>query len=242
MTLPLYLAMTAAEISTAAELPPKVAYMACHFSPYTSGLSNLPRTLPDSCILILNDRIPLQGHDPNRIASQLMELTDVHRPTAILLDFQRAECGEAHTIAKAILDTLSCPVGISEQFAKDLSCPVFLSPPPLHLSLETYIAPWHGREIWLEAALDCRRFTVTEKSSICDPCPIPTTPLPFSDSKLHCHYQANVSPERILFYLCRTAEDLHRLLQEAQKLGVTKAIGLHQELGAFFDSISGDSD
>ena len=41
-----FLAMTAAEIRGTETLPPKTAWMACHFSPYSTGLSNLPKDLP----------------------------------------------------------------------------------------------------------------------------------------------------------------------------------------------------
>ena len=40
MVLPLYLALTAAEISRISSPPALCAYMACHFSPYTEGISN----------------------------------------------------------------------------------------------------------------------------------------------------------------------------------------------------------
>ena len=37
-----YLAMTAAEMTQAGSLPRHAAWMACHFSPYSTGLTNLP--------------------------------------------------------------------------------------------------------------------------------------------------------------------------------------------------------
>ena len=47
-----FLAMTAAEIEHSTPLPPNVAWMACHFSPYGAGLSNLPKNLPAGSLLI----------------------------------------------------------------------------------------------------------------------------------------------------------------------------------------------
>ena len=47
-----FLAMTAAEIQGTETLPPKTAWMACHFSPYSTGLSNLPKALPPGLSLI----------------------------------------------------------------------------------------------------------------------------------------------------------------------------------------------
>ena len=42
-----YFAMTAAEIRGCSALPAGIAWMACHFSPYGTGLSNLPPELPE---------------------------------------------------------------------------------------------------------------------------------------------------------------------------------------------------
>ena len=57
MAIRTYLAMTASEFAKADPLPPHVAWMACHFSPYDSGLTNLPRKLPTNSLLILNKPI-----------------------------------------------------------------------------------------------------------------------------------------------------------------------------------------
>ena len=72
MGLPLYLAMTGGEISGAREVP-HPAWMACHFSPYGQALTNIPRELPEGAMLILNDRVPCQGHSPALAAQQLAE-------------------------------------------------------------------------------------------------------------------------------------------------------------------------
>ena len=71
MALTLYLAMTAAELQNCRQIPEHIAWMACHFSPYSSGISNVPVQLPAGSVLILNDRIPPQGHDPELVARQL---------------------------------------------------------------------------------------------------------------------------------------------------------------------------
>ena len=71
-----YLAMTAEEIATTDILPEHTAYMACHFSPYGTGLTNIPESLPKNAILILNDRIPFCGHDKALIAKQLAQLME----------------------------------------------------------------------------------------------------------------------------------------------------------------------
>lgn len=235
MALPLYLAMTAAEISCTQALPARCAYMACHFSPYGTGLSNFPRSLPKGSILIVNDRTPVQRHDPELIAAQLTQLAEEWEVTGILLDFQRPGSHQTTQIARAILSAPPCPVGISECYAQDFSCPVFLSPPPLDRPLSEYIAPWQGRELWLEAALDAQIITVTPQESRAEPFFSPDSiQYPHQDPRLHCHYKIETGPSTARFTLQRTPDDLTVLLQEAETLGITQAVGLYQELGQAF--------
>lgn len=231
MALPLYLAMTAAEISRTEVLPEKCAYMAFHFSPYSTGLSSFPDTLPPGSMLILNDRTPVYGHDPQLIAQQLQQAADVLSADGLLLDFQRPDHPETAAVAAAILKTLSCPVAVSEHYANDLDCPVFLSPPPLDCPPEIHFAPWKGRELWLEAALDSACITLTEKGSTYTPLFPPETPEPFHyEPRLFCRYHIELTDSTARFTLYRTKAELASLLEEAPRLGVTRAIGLYQEL------------
>ena len=119
MVLPLYLAMTAAEIRANTDSPPNIGYMACHFSPYGTGLSNRPTHLPEGSILILNDRTPPCRHDPELIVRQLKALYEAIAPFGFLLDLQRPELQENSIIAKAITEALPCPVAVSDLYAKD---------------------------------------------------------------------------------------------------------------------------
>ena len=68
-----YLAMTAAEMMGNAPPAEGVAWMACHFSPYSTGLCNLPHALPPGSLLILNDRTPIHGHDASRVCRELSQ-------------------------------------------------------------------------------------------------------------------------------------------------------------------------
>jgi len=231
MALPLYLAMTAAEIEGSPALPARMAYMACHFSAYGDGLSNCPKSLPEGSLLILNDRTPICGHAPAQITAQLEEILELNACWGILLDFQRPDVAETAVLAKYLVHALSCPVGVSAVYGRDLDCPIFLPPVPPDTQPETYLSPWRGREIWLEAALDGLEITLTEAGAS-------TSALPFCeatenahrDEMLHCHYHAQVSTAEARFTLCRTREDLDELLEEAESLGVAAAVGLWQEL------------
>lgn len=232
MVLPLYLAMTAAEMSAAGAVPEKAAWMACHFSPYSEGITNIPDTLPRGAMLILNDRMPCQGHSPGLVVQQLTRAVEQLGSESVLLDFQRSSEPEAGAMVKAIVKALPCPVGVSNGCAGELDCPVFLSPAPLHVPLAQYLSPWQGREIWLEAALCQEAITVTAKGSDFAP-HFPPEGLEggFYDEALCCNYVTKIRKNEVNFTLFDTLDSLQKKLALAQSLGVTRAVGLWQELG-----------
>ena len=59
----------------------------------------------------------------------------------------------------------------------------------------------------------------------------PTEPEGFHEPKLHCHYHIQLIDQKAEFTLYRTREDLDTLLEEAEALGISAAVGLWQELG-----------
>ncbi len=230
MAIPLYLAKTAAEFARTEAQPEHLAWMACHFSPYGTDLTNLPAQLPPGSLLILNDRTPVHGHDPKRIRTTLENLIGELSCRGLLLDLQR--CGSAQT--QRIVDELlclPCPVCVSEPYAGDQNCPIFLPPVPPNTVPEEYLAPWQGREIWLEAALTGIRYLVSETGTVslqldtAEECY-----LPHRDERLHCHYRTELLADCCRIDLQRTREDLSSLLEAAESLGVTTAVGLYQEL------------
>ena len=234
MVLPLYLARTNAELFAEPPLPGRMAYMACSFSPYTLGLSGIPSALPEGSMLILNDRMSCQGHSPDLVASQLQEAVEHLDCESVLIDFQRPQSPEADAIVRKIVRSLPCPVAVTEEFAANLDCPVFLSPAPLHIPLVDHLAPWQGREIWLEAALGQAEILVTT-DGITAAAQFPPEGLTdgFYEETLCCHYHTKVEPDSIGFTLFDTIESLEKKLELAHALGVTRAVGLWQELKQF---------
>ena len=225
-----FLAMTAAEICAASSLPPGIAWMACHFSPYGLGLSNLPKELPPGSLLMVDDITPPRRHDPRLIAQQLSECVETLRCHGILLDFQRENCLKTQSIANNLVAALPCPVAVSAHYANDLACPVILPPVPPSVPLETHIAPWKGREIWLELESAGQIITLTKKGAEVCSLPYPDLKKPgFADSELHCHYTIETTEKSAGFTLWRTNEDLEQLLKQAETLGITQAVGLFQE-------------
>lgn len=224
-----YLAQTAAEFASVPAPPWKKAWMACHFSPYGRGLTNLPRQDRGNFMVILDDSTPIAGHDPGLILEQLLPLAAAG---PVLLDFERPKSAEYQALANALLDSLPCPVGMAPAYASDLDCPVFLPPVPLRTPLQAYLRSWVGREIWLEGALDGETVTVSPAGASALTLSHPAAgEMPLEAPELHCHYRLELREDQAKFTLRRTPEDLSALLHEAERLGVTTVVGLWQELG-----------
>ena len=224
-----FLAMTALEMEEYS--PQRSAYMACHFSSYSRGLSNLPKQMPANSILLLDDSIPIQDHDPIQVVRQLNELAEQFSIRALLLDFQRERDLQTQEMAAAILAGVSCPAAVTASYADIMDSPVFLSPVPVNMSLQHYLRPWQGRDVFLELSCERVQFTITESGSIQNTLPPGySNQLPQQEPKLHCHYDTAVFPDKVIFTLQRTPEDLEALADEAYRLGVRGVVGLYQEL------------
>ena len=103
-----------------------------------------------------------------------------------------------------------------------------LPPPKLTCRLADHLAPWKGREIWLEAAMECRSYCITEAGCVSHPGTIDH--FPFWNDELCCRYRIDLSDNAACFTLCRNRDDLSTLLDQAAAFGVTRGIGLWQEL------------
>lgn len=220
-----FLAQTAAEIHLPLPEDAKKAWMACHFSSYGRGLSNLPAILPPGSMVILNDRIPIFGHDPQKVAAELASLAEQLEISHIFLDFQRPDCEETAKVVRAVAEVLPCPVGVSEAYARDADCAVCLGPVPPHLSVEEWIKPWAGRKIWLELAPVCRAYTIGEDGCRWED----TTPcgeFPHRDERAKCRYRIEMGDDVVQFTLQRGSKEL-QLLQNVE--GIDCFVGLYQE-------------
>ena len=231
MALPLNLAMTQSEIAAADLLSSPIAWMSCQFSPFGKGITNIPKSLPESSMLILDDQQNCFTHSPDLVARQLLDAVQQLGCESVLLDFQRPADPESIAMANTIVEALPCPVAVTEAFADDLSCPVFLAPCPLHMPLQTYLQPWAGREVWMEAAL-CQEIITVTKNGVTFTPDYPVDSLEgFYEEHLLCRYRTVVSPEQITFTLFDTPETLRQKLLKAEALGVCRMVGLYQELG-----------
>lgn len=186
-------------------------------------------------MVIVNDRTPVMGHESERILEQLTQLWQVLKPKYFLLDFQRSGEDRTAAIARLLTQKLSCPVAVSESYARELDCPVFLSPPSLHVPLKKHLAPWAGREIWLEAATEAQQITVTHKGSLFETAHYTELEEPiFQEEALHCRYHIRLTENAAVFELERRKEELAALSEEAETLGVAMTVGLYQQLGLEF--------
>lgn len=230
MGCPHYLAKTGAEFRCEDGSDRPAAWMACHFSPYGTGLSNLPRKLPADSLLMVDDITPIHGHDFGFIGEQLRERVETLKCRGVLLDFQRPGYPECEDLAKHLFKALPCPVCVSSLYGEASNTPILLPPLPFCMPLKDYLEPWQGRGIWLETALEGEAVTLTENGSVASPLPgFTPTGDGFPEESLYCHYRAETSEDSITFTLWRTKEDVAAMLTEAEALGVTLAVGLFQE-------------
>ena len=228
-----FLAMTGAEMRNSPQIPEGICWMACHFSPYGLGLSNLPPALPPGSLLMVDDITPIRGHRADIIAIQLEQAVDRLGCAGVLLDFQRPDCEAAAGLVAWLVSALPCPVAVSDLYARELACPVFLSAPPCHVPLKEHAAPWKDREIWLELSTGAELLTVDQHGCQTEALSCPPDGGGFEDNAHHCHYLTEVREDAAAFTLWRTHKDLAALLIAAENSGITTAVGLYQELKHF---------
>ena len=227
-----YLALTAVEMEGASVFPNQMAWMACHFSPGGTGLSNLPKWLPPGCLLILDDSTPIHNHDPERIASELRAYMEQLECAGLLLDFQRPGEEASRNLAEYLCSALPFPIVVSDVYAEGLDSGVFLSPIPPDEAMKPRLTRWQGREIWLDITTEGLELVLTQDGAKSAPLPPWACPKDgLEESRLHCHYRISLEENRAVFTLWRTEEDIAAQLEEAAVLGVTAAVGLYQEFG-----------
>ena len=231
MAIALYLAMTSAEFRYFGGMTPSPAWMACHFSTYATGLSNLPDHLPEGSLLIVNDRTPVSGHDPALICDQISTLMERFSCSGILMDFQREGETQTRAIAEAIA-ALPYPAAVTPAYAEGLPCGVFLPPIPLTTLPQAYFAPWQGREIWLEVATEAYTIRVDKEGNHRLPSSKSVDFYPHTDPQLHCSYAIAPQKEYVDFHLHRAWENLSALMEACSALGVSRYVGLYQQLGS----------
>lgn len=236
MALPIYLAMTQGEFLRCQHFPEHIAWMESSFSPSGSGLHQLPKSLVPESLLMVTDQFPPNNHNPQLIIQQLIRTAKEFSISGVVLDFQRPFCQEIARIADAIRESLPCPVAVTPPYATTKSSTVFLPPVPVNLSANKYLAPFAGREIWLETELRGLEMTVTGNGCTSTPLESPLCGNIFEDSLCRCHYTIDIEEDRAVFSLRRSREDLQALLSDAEKMGVTKALGLYQEQVLFVHS------
>ena len=222
-----YLAMTEQELS-AGPPPPCLAYLGCRFS--ESGLAGLPQSLPPGALLILDDRTPPGDRPIPEIGETLQEILVRFSCRGLLLDFERPGIAPQKALAAFLARQLPCPVAAPPEYAPE-NGPLFLPPVPVDCTVEDHLAPWQGREIWLDTGLCSLELTLTPAGAIYSPAAEPL-PQGFYDEALCCRYTIRETPQGFLFRLGRDRACLQKLLTRAEPLGVTLSVGLWQELSS----------
>ena len=132
-------------------------------------------------------------------------------------------------MAEEIQSRILCPTAVTAPYAANSNSILFLPPIPPELSAKEWFSPYAGREIWLEVENTGEELTLTKQGCTRQPLFQPLQGQIFADKQSLCHYTIRTEPDRAVFFMNRTPEDLQSLLSECEKLGVTKAIGLYQE-------------
>lgn len=213
-----YLAVTEKELQKHATQ--SVAWMACRFDRRGQGLGNLPHQLPKGSLILVDDLQPITNHSPQQVVRQLTELCSRHHPAGLVLDLQRTPTPKARQMVNTV-SKMHLPVAVTPEYARELSCPVFL-PAPMHIKLQQTLAPWKEREIWLDFPMG--HITVIRGK--------PEKPREYNgayewDRFLCCGY-AKTGNET--YALCRNKTMLPKILQEVGKLDIPKALFLCTEL------------
>lgn len=229
MAIERYLAMTGAEMASAAALPKKAAWMACHFSPYSTGLCNFPAALPKESLLILNDRTPICGHDPERVCQELKETISKLNCVGLLVDFLNPPNRESLALTSYLAANLPVSLGLPPEYAA-AGCAVFAPAVPTLTPVSQYLSRWQGQEIWLELALGGQSVALKADGAHFGENRFPRKGIIHADDALHCHYVIEEQQDAFIFHTWRTAEDLDALLEDAGQIKF--AVGLYQELAA----------
>lgn len=232
MEIPCYLAMTAAEFQNSPNIPSNFAWMACHFSPYGTGLTNLPTQIPDGSILLINDRTPIHGHDGKEVRETVMTVLERNPCRGIALDFQHDPTEEALSICRALED-LPCPVYVPPQYLRHNEQPVFLPPPCPLQTVEDYLAEYQNRPILLEVALDAGFLRIQTQGQDYFPRGSDAgSPYPHADEALAIHYRIETTPDSACFYFRRTLTNVAQIQHRCQDRFDCLFIGLWQEFKA----------
>ncbi len=229
MPLPIYLAMTMAEIQNCQPAPPHCAFMACILSSGGTGLSNIPSALPPNTLLMLNDSVPPAGHRISEITQQLSQAVSHLHPDGILLDFQRPFYPWLGELTQTLCRDLPCSVAVTPIYEKFGGDYLFLPPISPDQEIGTVLNTWKGKRIWLELSAEALKLTLEETGCLRESDLSPLSPHPLYDERLCCHYEIRVTDQKAIFHLHRTPEDQLKLLEICSSLGVEAGIALHQE-------------
>ena len=197
------------------------------FCPFEEN--GIPESLPAGCLPVLTDRTPFAQGNARHIIDRLSAIAS--GSPAVLLDFQRKGQMGLREFVQKLRSSLSCPVAAPPEYAGPAG-PVFLPPIPPDVMPEEALAPWQGRQIWLDLAPSAQKLTLTAAGcSSSDTAEVGTGGFP--DAALFCHYRLEtIQEDRVQFTLWRTGEDLSALTARLPELGVCGCVGLYPELNA----------
>ncbi|MBO7252480.1 MAG: hypothetical protein J6V25_07625 [Oscillospiraceae bacterium] len=230
MAMARYLAVTAAEMEENPQISAPAAILGPTFTQEPPGISSLPEHFPEGSVLMVSDLILPQPHIMNPICDALRQFVFSTGCQNLILDFQQPGKETAAALIHLLLQELPCSVIVSDLYAQELSCPVFLSPLPYCKKLTKHLAPWKNRDIWLDLSAQPEIVTLHEQGiNTCIPEQFRQRMPCHEDAALFCHYTIAKTENSAEFTMWRTKADLEHLLTEAENCGIKAAVALFQE-------------
>lgn len=234
MSIPLYLAMTAADFSS--PLPERAAWMAVHFSVADRGISNVPASLPPGSLVILNDQIPWNGHSSGLICSGMVDLLLKTGAEGLLLDFERPALPETRELVRSLAlccEAIGCPVAMPPAYLSRVPSAVFLPPLPCRVAPELP----ENREVWAELSPTALRAVIGAEGTAleeADPWSVlreaERHPV-FREPELGCMYFSRARGTEVEINLFDTRETLMEKLCRYPQ--ITRAVGSYREWGSW---------
>ncbi len=148
-----------------------------HFSVSGPGLSSRPHRLPPGSLILLDDQTPWNGHSLEAVCQETTDVLLRTGAAGLLLDFERPPTDETACLAQCLIQCCQeagCPIGMPPDYLGSGGGRRLPPPLPCHRTPEQALAPYHGREIWLEAAAGgCQVTLGADTPAICPGRPPP---------------------------------------------------------------------
>lgn len=218
-----YHLMSPGEIHKFSPSAPVAVLLCC--APFSPGLLIGPSRLPKGSVAVFTDRVTPTFHQSGRIAGELKALMKTLHSPALILDWT----GELSPWLEELLKQLCGVQLVLPPHLAGKEDSAVLVPSVVEKSLEDLLAPWNGRQIWLDMVSSAAQLTLTRNGCEVVPWQASIREGDLYDETLCCQYRVETAQEEARFYLYETQQTRMKKLEKARSLGVAGAIGLWKD-------------